>query len=361
MQELLHKEFFNNTVGAWLTVLLIILFVLLLKKLISKYVAGLLFTILKAGEKFHKQSFLDLVAKPLEIFLIALVVILAFDKLQYPQALEFTVFHKINFHDCVDSVASALLIITFIRLCIRITKYISLFLDDKTDAQSGRQFLVFFNDFFRVILILIGGLLVLHFSFHYRIGNLFTGLSLVGAAIALATRESLENLIASFIIFTDKPFSVGDTVKVLDFTGAIEKIGLRSTRIRTDQKTFITVPNKQMVDNIIDNVSMRTQRRAVLSLEVALWVATDILQKTIDEVKNILQKDPVESFTVFLSDTGKNAHIVSIEYFATIQQTLSQFFELRQEINLQIISLFNKNNIDFAAASSDVVVTQKQS
>ena len=90
----------------------------------------------------------------------------------------------------------------------------------------------------------------------------------MGAAIALATRESLENLIASFIIFFDKPFATGDTVKVLQFTGTVEKIGLRSTRIRTESKTYITVPNKQMVDSVVDNISLRTQRKAEIKLEM---------------------------------------------------------------------------------------------
>jgi MscS family membrane protein len=359
MQEFLNREFFNNTIKAYLMVVSIILFALIIRRLISKYIAGLLFRLFKLGEKFHKQSFLDLVVQPLEVFLIVVIIVVSCDKLAFPDPLEFTVFHKIGFHDLIESLINAAVIITFIRLCIRITKYVSLILGHKASGQSGNQMIVFFSDFFRVILILIGGLLLLHFSLHYQIGNLLTGLSLVGAAIALATKESLENLIASFIIFTDKPFSVGDTVKVQGFTGAIEKIGLRSTRIRTDQKTFITVPNKQMVDTIIDNVSLRTQRRATLSLEVSLSVATKNLQSVIEEIKIILQKKDVENSAVFLSDTGKNAHIITIEYFATMQQSLTEFRDMKQQINLQIIDLFNKNKIDFAASSTDVVVTQK--
>ncbi len=353
MQEILQRQFFDNSIEAYLTVIAIIFIVLILKRFISKYIAGLLFRILKTKKNFRKQSFLDLVVSPLETFLLVLIIILSFDKLFFPVELDFTILHKISFRDAIESLANAALIITFIRLCIRIIKYVGVILGDKASDQSGSQLLIFFTDFFRVILIIIGGLLILHFSFNYQIGNLLTGLSLVGAAIALATKESLENLIASFIIFTDKPFFVGDTVKVQGFTGAIEKIGLRSTRIRTDQKTFITVPNKQMVDTIIDNVSMRTQRRATLNLEVSLATTSDQLQLIIGEVKKLLLQENIESSTVFLSDTGKNAHIISIEYFATMQQTLSAFRDLRQQINLQIIDIFNKTKVEFAAATED--------
>jgi MscS family membrane protein len=89
--------------------------------------------------------------------------------------------------------------------------------------------------------------MILHFAFNLDVGSFLTGLSIVGAAVALSLRESLENLIASFVIFFDKPFTTGDVVKVQGITGTVEKIGLRSTRIRTEQKTYVTVPNKQMV------------------------------------------------------------------------------------------------------------------
>src|SRR6185369_15383118 len=103
---------------------------------------------------------------------------------------------------------------------------------------------------------------------NYDIDKILAGLSIVAAALALSARESLENLIASIIIFFDKPFAIGDTLKVQQVTGTVEKIGLRSTRIRTTEKTYVTVPNKQMVDSILDNLSLRTHRRAVLNLDL---------------------------------------------------------------------------------------------
>ena len=115
----------------------------------------------------------------------------------------------------------------------------------------------FFKDLIRVIIIIIGIAFIIKFSLGINIGNLLTGLSIVGAALALSARESLENLIASFIIFFDKPFETGDLVKVNNYSGTVERIGLRSTRARTAEKSMVTVPNKQMVDSILDNWSMR--------------------------------------------------------------------------------------------------------
>jgi len=201
-------------------------------------------------------------------------------------------------------------------------------------------------------------LLVLRFSFNKNIGNLLTGLSIVGAAIALATRESMENLIASFIIFFDKPFITGDQVKVNGFTGTIEKIGLRSTRIRTLDKTYISVPNKQMVDTIIDNISLRTQRKVEIRLEIGLGASAGQLKQLSPAIRNLLQKPEIEKSFVYLMDTGKNAHIVAVDYFTTISQSIEAFNLFRETINLEIIELLESLQIELAAASTDIVVKQ---
>src|SRR5439155_27022864 len=111
---------------------------------------------------------------------------------------------------------------------------------------------------------------------------------IVGAAIALALRESLENLIASFVIFFDKPFTTGDFVRVQSVAGNVERIGLRSTRIRTTDKSYVTVPNKQMVDSILDNVTLRSQIRGEINLFIDLQTSPARIQQLLDAIKKYL-------------------------------------------------------------------------
>ncbi len=361
MEDFLQREFFNNTIQDYLEVLATVLIALFVKRFVSRYFAGLLYGVFsRAGKTFHKKSFLQLIIGPLEMFLFLFIIVFAFDKLTMPAFLHFHVFRTVDFKTVLESIVNGVLIITFIRLCVRTVKFIAIVLQDRaeTDSSSTNQLIIFFQDFFKVFLIIIGGILVLHFSFYYNIGNFLTGVSLIVAAIALATKESLENLIASFIIFFDKPFSMGDTVKVQGFNGVVEKIGLRSTRLRTDHKTYITVPNKQMVDTILDNITQRTQRRADVNLEIGLSATSAQLKAATDGIKEILRQEMIESSTVFLSDTGKNAHVITIQYFTSMAQTLADFQALQQNINLEIITLLEKNDISLAAASSDVVVRQ---
>lgn len=363
MNDILQLKILNNTVQLYIEVFGFILIALIIKRIISKYLAALLFRLFTKKEKqFRKKAFIELIVSPLDAFLITFIIVITLDRLAMPPILQFNIY-KVTTKDLLDGIASIAMIVTFIRLCIRFVKYISLIFEEKTNLtadQSDNQLVIFFRDFLKVLLYIIGIMLLLRFTFNYDISKLVTGLSIVGAAIALATKESLENLIASFIIFFDKPFTTGDLVKVQGFTGNVEKIGLRSTRIRTDHKTFITVPNKQMVDTILDNITLRTQRRVEVKLEVGLSATIDQLHKIIPAIKMLLQKDDIENSTVFLSDTGKNAHIITIEFFTTMQQNVAEFNALREEINFAVIELLNKNGVELAAASTDVVVKQKE-
>ncbi len=305
-------------------------------------------------------------------FLLILITIITLEKLNFPTttirigSLSFNPdfrIYKITLHQLIDTLSVVILIFSFIWLLIRIIDFIALILEWKanlTSDQTDNQLIVFFKDFFKVIIVINGFLLILKFGLHLDIGNLITGLSIAGAAIALSTRESLENLIASFIIFFDKPFTTGDLVKVQNITGTVEKIGLRSTRIRTDQKTFVTVPNKQMVDSILDNLSLRSQRRAFVQLELNAATRPDKVQELIKNIENLLEqhKAEIDQYTVLLSDINKNAFHIQVEFF-TPAGTIATFNAIRQKVNIEIIQALN--TLDIHLASKEMEVGEKLS
>ena len=271
MESFLDTIILDNSIRSYLIVAGSILIAVVLKRFLSRYIAGLLFRIVKRiAVGVDKTSFVNLVVSPLEIFLLLLVGLIAIEKLNFPKLLDVQVY-KTTTHGMFEVIAIVTFVISFIWLLLRIIDFIAMILHQKANATGDvkeNQLIVFFKDFFKAVFIIIGALAIMKYAFGLMIGNLITGLSIATAAIALSLRESMENLIASFIIFFDKPFMMGDLVKVQGITGTVEKIGLRSTRIRTDQKTYVTVPNKQMVDSIMDNLSLRTQRRAFVQLEI---------------------------------------------------------------------------------------------
>lgn len=352
---------FDNPVKNYLIVAGVILFVLLLKKVISRYFAGLIYQLVHVAFRgIDKRSFADLVAKPLGLFLLILVSIVALHKLTFPTYWDVEIY-KYNSKAIIHTVGTIVLVVAFIWLLLRMIDFIALILERKADltpSQADNQLIIFFKDFFKVVIGIIGILMILKAGFGFNISSLITGLSIATAAIALALRESLENLIASFIIFFDQPFTVGDVVHVQQVTGTVEKIGLRSTRIRTDQKTFVTVPNKQMVDSILDNLSLRTQRKAEIRLEIDVSISSEALNTFIEAAKTRLAHPHIEDSSVFLTEVRSNAFLISVDFF-TAPISVQEFNKLKQQKSLEILKTMEEMKIEMAGANREIKISGK--
>jgi MscS family membrane protein len=361
MNDFLDRIFLDNPIRSYLIIAIVILAVLILKRIISRYFAGLIHSTVKSVMRdVDKKSFSDLVAQPLGLFLLILVTIISLHKLTFPTLFDVEVY-KYTSKQIIHTVGTIILIISFIWFLLRMIDFIAMLLEKKADltlSQTDNQLIIFFKDFFKVVIGIIGMLMILKVGFGFSIGSLVTGLSIATAAIALSLRESLENLIASFIIFFDKPFTVGDVVHVQTVTGTVEKIGLRSTRIRTDQKTFVTVPNKQMVDSILDNLSLRTQRKGEIRLEVGVNISASALQQFVDGIKTKLKHSQIEDSSAFLSEIKSNSFLINADFF-TAPISIQEFNKLKQEKNLEILKLMEEMKIELAGASSDIKITGK--
>jgi MscS family membrane protein len=351
MKSFLQYQFLSNSIQSYLIVLAVIFLVFLFKKYLSRYLAVIIFKCLqRTSISLKKEKFVALVVKPIEFFLLVMVSYIAFDNLHYPKYLSFQIFN-FKAQQVLECLVNTTLVVIFIWMCLRIIDFIAILLEEKanhTKDNTDNQLVIFFKDFFKAILVIIGVLLILKFGFSRDVTSLLTGLSIVGAAIALATRESLENLIASFIIFFDKPFTIGDVVKVQSFTGTVEKIGLRSTRLRTESKTYVSVPNKQMVDSIIDNLSLRTLRKGELKLDFAINTSVQNLQLYQQQLNSFLASQiKVIIYEILLMDTGKDAHHIQVDYFTDIETSIDEFNLVKQTINYKAISVAEDLNLQF--------------
>jgi MscS family membrane protein len=360
MHDFWNQLVFDNPVKRYVFVAIAVLVGIGIKRIVSKFIAGLLYRAAAGiGADFDKNAFVKLLIGPVETFLIVFVCIASLEKLHFPEALKFDIY-EVTSQSIIHAIAKTLLISVFIWLLLRNIDFVALLLRQKSRVAGDAkdlQLVVFFRDFLKVIIAIIGVLMILGIAFGFEVSKVWTGLGLAGAAVALATRESIENLIGSFIIFFDKPFTTGDVLKVNGITGTVERIGLRSTRIRTDQKTYVTVPNKQMVDGIVDNLTLRTQRKAEIRLQIGLSTPAGVIRELVDGAGRILAKGSVETPTVFLNDISGNAFLLNIDYF-TPPITQDEFNALKQQVNLEILELMESLKISIAGASMDVNLTK---
>ena len=348
----LEQEILSNPLKNYLYILGVILATYIFKRFVSRFFASIIYTwVDKKNHSELRKSHVHRLVVPIEQFLLFLVAVIALYELKFPEVWNVHLF-KLTLQQVIESVVKLFFIILLIRVSLRTLEFISIILEERsklTKDQTDDQLVLFFRDFFKVILYIIGVLLVLRYVFNENIGNLVTSLSIVGAAVALSMRESLENIIASFIIFFDKPFTVGDLVKVNNFTGSIEKIGLRSTRIRTQDKTYISVPNKQMVDTIVDNISLRTERKIEMDLQLSVNTSAEKLAGVAQFLRDEITKESsVLNQIVFISDSGKQFHVIHVECFISMDASLVSFQMLREKFNLAAISYANQFQINFA-------------
>lgn len=338
-------------ISDYIQVAIVILLAFLIKRIVSKYVTKILFKFGKGRWSGLSLNELDtILITPIERFFMILVIIIAFDRLTFPNALLFKI-HTLSSRTIVDSIVKGLVIYGFASLLTHTMDFIAIVIKRKsvTKSRGEHQLLYFFKDFIKVVIIIFAVVFIIKYSLHANVGKLLTGLSIVGAALALAARESLENLIASFVIFFDRPFVTGDTVKIRDVRGAVERIGLRSTRIRTIENSLVTVPNKQMVDSILDNFSSRSLVRNEATISIPSKYTAATIKKIISQMQSSLIKlEQVQEVNVFLREiTGDNA-IVSVTYYTKLSLSLAQSNSLREDLNIALKSVLD----DYASTNS---------
>jgi MscS family membrane protein len=356
--EFLDEMIFDNSIRSYLVILAVILPVLLFRNLLSKGIALLLFIPIKRNwKKVDKKEFISLTIKPLSWFIVILIVVLSIEKLNFPLLWDFKI-HGITSNEILQKIGTTAVIISFFYFLISLINFIALLMEQNTNAddKSHGQIVLFFRDLLKVFVGIVGLLFVIKAAFNQDIGSLLTGLSIVGAALALAAKESIENLIASFIIFFDKPFFTGDNVKVNNVVGKVEHIGLRSTRIRTLEKTLVTVPNKLMVDTVVDNMSMRNKWRAEIKLTLSEKTTSDALQKLVEQINTMLQNEQknIVKYSVVFTDYNKDGIVLLIEYFTEVF-TKAEYDAVKHRTNFKVMELVEKFKLEMATTQNTFV------
>ena len=247
---------------------------------------------------------------------------------------------------------SFLFTITIFWTFLRVVDYVGLRLKnqaEKTESKVDDQIIPFAIEIAKVLVVIFGVLIVLGNVFNVDVTALAAGLGVGGVAIALASKESLENLLGSFTIFFDKPFQVGDAITLGNITGVVEKVGFRSTRVRTFDKSIVTIPNKNLVNAELDNLGLRPERRVKFSIGLLYTTKVEQIKNIVREIQNLIDEHPntnQEGKVRFL-DFGESSLNIMIVYF-TNGPDWEMMINTQQEINFKIIEIVKNNGSDFA-------------
>ena len=317
LTEFLRQPFWGATPGDYIAFVLIIAAALLLKRplsvLIARASSGLAMRF--SGDK-HRTLFRSLVRKPLEWLIAVILFFFAFSFIEAPLD-SLALLHRnskdgaavLRVSDVIEHLAAFAAIIFTTLLLSRILDFIYQTQADEAAQRMEReraQLLPLLKDVLKIVLWTMGFFWLLGVVFHVNIPALITGLGIGGVALALAAKESIENLLASFTILADKPFVVDDTVKLGAMEGKVIRIGFRSTRLRSADGSLFIVPNKKLIDDNLENLSERDVRKMRLIIPLKNTTSPAVLQSLMDAIRGLIEAEThvqgaamvsVESFT----------------------------------------------------------------
>jgi MscS family membrane protein len=176
-------------------------------------------------------------------------------------------------------------------------------------------------------------------SWGYNATTIVAGLGVGGLAIALAAQKTIENFFGGISVISDRPVSVGDFCKFGDRVGTVEDIGLRSTRIRTLDRTVVTVPNSQFSSMMLENFSKRDKMWFHMTLNLRRDTTPEQVRLVLDAATKLLTEHPqVETGNLPVRFVGVGSYSLDLEMFAyVLTPSFDEFLKLQQELLLAIL------------------------
>ena len=181
-----------------------------------------------------------------------------------------------------------------------------------------------------------------------EIKPLLAGLGIGGIAVALAVQNVLGDLFASLAITLDRPFVVGDALAVDDFSGTVEYIGVKSTRLRSVNGEQIIMPNSNLMNSRMRNFSRLRERRVVLTISVSHDTAAAQLADVPKLIRTLIEQHPDTRFDrAHFAKIGTNSYDFEAVYFVTISDYV-RHMDIQQAVLLKLLEAFERDGIEIA-------------
>jgi len=211
----------------------------------------------------------------------------------------------------------------------------------------------------KIVLVILGMVWIAE-NMGQDVGTLLAGLGIGGIAIALASRDSVENFFGAITILADRPFEVGDWIVMGDIEGTVSKIGFRSTRVRTFYNSLITFPNAMLIRSAVDNLGRRMHRRLKLKLGVTYDTPPEKLEAFIEGIRELVRRHPYtrkDYYHVYFHGYGDNSLDILVYLFLTTPDWGTELRE-RQRMLMDILRLSRELGVEFAFPTRTIHMLQ---
>lgn len=341
--ETLSYEFWGNTVEEYLIGLAILIGIVVLFRLFQT----ILIVRLESISKKTQTDLDDLAIRVIESFKAPFY---------YFSAL-YVAISYLSFPDIVDKIALVLFTILLSyygvkALQVVVEYFIMRAVKDKDETHVPMGMI---RTGIKAVIWILGGLFILS-NLGIEITSFIAGLGIGGIAIALALQNILTDLFSSFAIYFDKPFEIGDFIIVGEHMGIVERIGIKTTRIRALQGEEIVISNKELTSTRIQNFKKMQERRVVFPFGVIYGTSNEKMNKIPSIVKEAVEKEESARFDrSHFKDFGNSSLNFESVYYI-LSGDYNEYMDVQERINLSVKEAFEKEGIEMAFPTQTIYI-----
>jgi MscS family membrane protein len=227
----------------------------------------------------------------------------------------------------------------------------------KTHSKLDDQLAPILHNFFTGLVIIIGVLRLISL-FGVDTGTILAGATIGGLAVALASQDTVKNLIGTIMIFIDKPFHIEDWIEAGEVSGTVEKVGFRSTSVRAADTSVYQIPNSKLSEIVINNKGLRLFRRYNTNLGVRYDTPPELIEAFVKGLREIVIAHPEtrsDSYNVEFTGFGDSALLIMVNvYFKSLAWGTEQ--SSKHRLHMAIVKLAKELGVDFAFPSSTLMI-----
>ena len=349
---MLENELWGNTIENWGISILIILGAIIIVKLLSLLGKKVIKPFVTGTDNHLDDVIFYSLEAPVKFAIILLGIWIAIHRLVYPD----------SFVKVVDNAYSILIVLDITWFFGRLFSSLLQVSWGKQSNGQANKMMPIIKRTILVIVWLIGIVMALS-NVGVNISALLGTLGIGGIAFALAAQDTVKNVFGTFTILTDKPFSIGDTIRVDSYEGTVVDVGVRSTKIMNYDKRIITFPNYKITDTSIVNISSEPMRRVVLNLGLTYDTTSEKMKEALELLKSIpkrvenVSSNPSDIVAVF-TEYSDSALVIMYIYFIEKQ---GDILGVTSNMNMEILAAFNKAGLNLAFPTRTVYIQKDES
>ena len=349
---MLENELWGNTIENWGISILIILGAIIIVKLLSLLGKKVIKPFVTGTDNHLDDVIFYSLEAPVKFAIILLGIWIAIHRLVYPD----------SFVKVVDNAYSILIVLDITWFFGRLfSSLLQVYWGKQSNGQANKMMPIIKRTIL-VIVWLIGIVMALS-NVGVNISALLGTLGIGGIAFALVAQDTVKNVFGTFTILTDKPFSIGDTIRVDSYEGTVVDVGVRSTKIMNYDKRIITFPNYKITDTSIVNISSEPMRRVVLNLGLTYDTTSEKMKEALELLKSIpkrvenVSSNPSDIVAVF-TEYSDSALVIMYIYFIEKQ---GDILGVTSNMNMEILAAFNKAGLNLAFPTRTVYIQKDES